>query len=247
MTMRIPSRLESGYLDYLPAIFRADGDADGPTFLGRFLLAFEQVLSGLDEVSLDDLNTGDPEDAGRVDRPGLEQILDGYVDPSQQVLAGVHRYFDPGPGQDRRTRAPEPFLPWLASWVALTLRGDWSPEEQRRFIAQIVPLYRLRGTRAGLAAMLATYAGAFAGPATGAAAGATPVQIYEFDQIPHYFQVELSLPERNPQELQRRQQVARAIIDQEKPAHTYYALRVRVPTMQIGRFSTVGVDTLLGS
>ena len=39
-----------------------------------------------------------------------------------------------------------------------------------------------------------------------------------------------------------------AIIDQEKPAHTFYAFRFRdVPTMQIGVHSTVGVDTVLGS
>jgi hypothetical protein len=47
---------------------------------------------------------------------------------------------------------------------------------------------------------------------------------------------------------ERRQRIAMAIIDQEKPAHTYYAFRFRdTPTMQIDFHSTIGVDTVLGS
>jgi hypothetical protein len=38
----------------------------------------------------------------------------------------------------------------------------------------------------------------------------------------------------------------RAIIDLERPAHTYYELITIVPTLQIGKFSTIGKDTLLG-
>ena len=33
--------------------------------------------------------------------------------------------------------------------------------------------------------------------------------------------------------LRRKQQIARAIIDQEKPAHTFYALQLAVPTMRL--------------
>ncbi len=51
----------------------------------------------------------------------------------------------------------------------------------------------------------------------------------------------------DPIAMEHKQRVARAIIDQEKPAHTYYDLEVEVPTMQIGVYSTVGVNTLLGT
>ena len=51
------------------------------------------------------------------------------------------------------------FLPWLSGWVALTLRADWSEATQRSFLQQIVPLYRLRGTRDGLQRMLTLYTG----------------------------------------------------------------------------------------
>lgn len=72
----------SSYLDYLPAIYREDLSADSTNFLGRFLLAFERILTGV----------GDPDD------PGFEEITDGIPKPDGTGwrLAGLHRYFDPG-------------------------------------------------------------------------------------------------------------------------------------------------------
>jgi phage tail-like protein len=169
----------SSYLDYLPAIFRQD------PFAGRFLLAFETVLSG----------------AGG--QAGLETTIGRIAD-----------YLDP-----QKTDAD--FLPWLASWVTLTLRADWDTQTQRDFIMRIVPLYQLRGTKAGLLQMLALYT-------------KSPVQIFDdFAGVPHFFEVQLTLSEADPALLQSKQQIARAIIDQEKPAHTFYALRIAVPTMRL--------------
>ncbi len=193
----------SSYLDYLPAIFRQD------PFVGRFLLAFETVLSG----------------AGGV--PGLETMISGLAD-----------YFDPA-----TTRAD--FLPWLASWVTLTLRADWDEQTRRSFIAQIVPLYRLRGTKEGLLRMLELYT-------------TEPVEIYDtFDNLPYFFEVRLTLSEADPALLQTKQQIARAIIDQEKPAHTFYAQQVAVPTMRLvtealherenAPLLILGENTLLGT
>jgi hypothetical protein len=56
----------------------------------------------------------------------------------------------------------------------------------------------------------------------------------------------IRLPTPEPEQLRRQRQVTTAIIDLEKPAHTYYELDVETPTLQIGVHSTVGVDTLLG-
>jgi phage tail-like protein len=189
------NRRVSSYLTYLPALFQPDS-----AFVGRFLLAFERILSGLSPLDADD-----PIPL----QPGLEEILDH-----------IQTYFIPGPGIAEGQRAPTDFLPWLASWVALSLREDWEEEEKRRFISRIAPLYQYRGTLQGLKELLQTY--------TGEAA-----TVYECDQPPHYFQVEMTLSEPTPERLRRKEKIARAIIDQEKPAHTVYALRILIPTMQI--------------
>ena len=208
------NRRVSNYLTYLPALFQQDSD-----FIGQFLLAFERILTGLHPQDADDPIP---------QQPGLEDILDR-----------IHTYFIPGPGTADGQRTPKDFLPWLSSWVALSLRDDWEEEEKRRFISRIVPLYQFRGTLRGLKELLETY--------TGEAA-----TIYECDQPPHYFQVEMTLSEPTPERLRRKEKIARAIIDQEKPAHTFYALRVLIPTMQIintdpQRGILVGHNTLLGA
>lgn len=206
----------SSYLAYLPALFHQDA------FMGRFLLAFERILSGL--------RPPDPQDPlGEQHQAGLEEIIDR-----------LHTYFNPGPGVTAATeRAPATFLSWLASWVALSLRDDWQPEEKRRFVSRVVSLYRKRGTKAGLQDILETYTGEEA-------------VIYEFDQPVHYFQVEMTLREQNADTLRRKEKIARAIIDQEKPAQSFYALRILVPTMQIINDPNkggilVGRNTLLGT
>jgi phage tail-like protein len=196
---------QSGYLDYLPAIFRQD------PFAGRFLLAFEEVLSG----------------SGAGGTAGLEN-----------VIATLARYFDPA-------TADREFLPWLSGWVSLTLRADWDEATQRDFIAKIVPLYRLRGTSAGMQQMLELYTG-------------KEVEVFDsFDALPYFFAVRLTLSVADPGLLQVKQEIARAIIDQEKPAHTYYALQVAVPTMRLVSRAlhdrtdwprlTLGQNTLLGT
>jgi phage tail-like protein len=197
----------SSYLQHLPAIFHQD------PFVGRFLLAFETVLSG----------------PGAAGQPGLETLVGRLAD-----------HFDP-------KTTPEEFLPWLASWVALSLRADWDTATKRDFIQEIVPLYRLRGTQAGLQRMLEIYT-------------RESVTIDDtFDDPPHFFQVKLTLSDADPDRLRRKQEIARAIVDQEKPAHTFYALRVAVPTMRlvslelqeqegdVPKLLVLGTNTLLGA
>lgn len=227
----------SSYLDYLPAIFQED-DA-GRRFLGRFLLAFEHVLTGL----------GDPLD------PGLEEVLDG-VAAGEVRRAGVERYFDPGVRpRGARTgeleRAPAEFLDWLSTWVALALRADVDEELQRDLIAKSVWLYRMRGTRRGLEELIRVYT----------RMGVTITEfraVFQLDVTsrldvdtilgggtPHYFHVRVLLPQATAAELRARRALLRAIIDAEKPAHTFYKLEIDFPTLQIEQTSTIDVDTLL--
>lgn len=211
----------SNYLQYLPGILQAE------PFLGRFLLAFERILTGL---------PNDPDHSDPLpQQPGLEEYIDR-----------IHTYFDPHPAQSGETpeslqakRTPDEFLPWLASWVALNLRDDWEPEVKRRFISQMVSLYRLRGTKAGLKRLLELYTN-------------EEVEIHEFDHLPHYFQVQMTLSASNPDLLRKKEEIARAILNQEKPAHTFYSLQILVPSMQIvNDFSQGGLilgrNTILGT
>jgi phage tail-like protein len=217
----------SSYLDYLPAIFREAAPGDEVPFIGLFLLAFEQLLTGL------------PDEDEPEKRPttGSKLSLEEKIDI-------IHQYFDP------RMTDPE-FLPWLSRWVALTLREDWTEAEKRRFIGQIVPLYRMRGTKQGLIRMLELYT-------------EMRVEINEFTEgplqvgmsavgedttlgyrQPHYFFVRMHIGKPDPVDIERKKQIAVEIIQQEKPAHTYFDYEFVIPTLQIGVQSTIGVDTLL--
>lgn len=179
----------SSYMGYLPALFHQD------PFIGRFLLAFEQIFKGLAGAV--------PDPVSGLGQPSLEETIDQ-----------VARYFDP-------MATDEEFLPWLSSWVALTLRADWDTATKRSFIQQIVPLYRLRGTKAGLQQMLELYT-------------RESVTIDDdFERPAHFFQVQLTLSEPDPDLLRHKQQIVQKIIEREKPAHTFYALQVAVPTMRL--------------
>ncbi|MDV2996747.1 MAG: hypothetical protein N4J56_006452 [Chroococcidiopsis sp. SAG 2025] len=192
------SKPTSNYLQYLPATLQTDWD------LGQFLLAFEQILSGLPtKPQIVEPDTTDSPDSP--DSPGLEASIDE-----------IHTYFDP-------KETPAEFLPWLASWVALSLREDWEETVKRNFIHGIVPLYQKRGTKDGLIEMLRLY---LVNPQE-------KISVYEFDPPAHYFQVELELTSQDLEAYRRKEKIARAIIEQEKPAHTFYALQIKMPTMRL--------------
>ncbi len=231
----------SRYLDYLPPIFQQEED----DFLGRFLLAFEHVLTGV----------------GEFENPGIEEILDGIWKDGSLELAGVHRYFTPGPrkeGDVRPTgtldaeRAPAEFLDWLAGWVALTLREDWDEEEKRRILNETVPAYRNRGTKASLEQVLAAYTERMQ---VTVSEFIFPFQVGEHSTVgvdtmigdfPHYFLVRVILKLAWVPDFPKKKEIIRAIIDREKPAHTVYDLQIELPTIQIGVTSEVGISTILG-
>jgi P2-related tail formation protein len=235
----------SGYLEYLPAVYQQDARPGAPNFMGRFLLGFEQILTGLGDASA----------------PALEEILDGIVEPEggKWRRGAFQRYFSPWPylpEQDRTGpaedfQAPREFLPWLAGWVALSLRADMDEQRQRDFIARAVPLYRHRGTRQALE----TFVGIHTRLGVTVNELDTPFQIgvhstLGMDTIldggaPYFFRVLIRVPVTDPAAIANYREIASAIIEMEKPAHTYYALDVETPTFQIGFHSTIGVDTLL--
>jgi phage tail-like protein len=168
------------------------------------------------------------------EHPGIEQLLDI-----------IHDYFDPA-------YCPKEFLDWLASWVALAVKQDWPEAAQRELIRRIVPLYSKRGTKEGLEEFLKIYAG----PGVSIYEFLSPFQIGVCSTIgedtipgggaPFFFMLKVILPEPDIELKAKKEATVRAIIDLEKPAHTYYELEVIIPTMQIGIHSTIGLDMLLG-
>jgi len=252
MTINERTGQASSLLNYLPAIFQEDSEANQPNFLGRFLLAFERIILGLGEVS------------SEVPQPGLEEILGGgnITDSSGTTqLAGVYRYFEPGANLSASQHTPSDFLPWLASWVALTLRDDWEENKKRLLIARAAQLYRLRGTKRGLEEALIIYTQT--GVQTTSDVGVqvnelnTPFQVGVHATIgkdtildggaPFFFWVQIVLPTANPERRRQQQEIVTAIVDLQKPAHTDYRRPITVvtPVFRIDVNSTVGIDTLL--
>ena len=77
---------------------------------------------------------------------------DGRVyQPLESTIDQLDRFFDP-------FRTDPRFLDWLARWVALELRPDWTTAEKRRMIARMVRAVKRVGLKAGLYDFLDIYA-----------------------------------------------------------------------------------------
>ena len=140
----------SRLLGYLPAIYQEREEEQGsgpqsPLFLARFLMAFESLFIGLSKSSRD-------ERADLLYQPGLE-VAGGAVSSKaarKPCLSGSQRYFNPGssraPDPEKiidYDQAPSEFLAWLAGWVALSLRDDWSDQHKRQLHRQRCPTLSL--------------------------------------------------------------------------------------------------------
>jgi phage tail-like protein len=216
-------------IDYLPAIYQEN------VLLQDFLSAFQDILLTQSE---------NPESSSKA----LETTIDR-----------IDSLFLPG-------QTPKAFLTWLADWVALTLREDWTETQKRQFLQQIVPLYQKRGTPIGLKEMLEIYVSF-----TSDSSNLSPenkVEILDFPEpflvgdedssrvgigtvvgeaFPYYFYVRISLSQLNALIIERIRIIVPAILNQEKPAHTYYSGLIQFPTLQVGVRSTIGIDTLIGT
>ncbi len=190
-------------------------------FISQFLLAFEKLLLINDEK----------------DRlcEGLEEKIDRLSD-----------YYNP-------EKTPEEFLSWLSDWTAFTMRSDLNVGQQRNFLANIIQRYHWRGTKKNLEELLKIFS---VGVPTVDEAASSGMQIGDQSTIgkniylgggsPHYFRITIELAKVTEKLLEREFEIIRALIELEKPSHTFYDLIVNHPTMQIGVSSTAGVNTILG-
>lgn len=85
----------------------------------------------------------------------LERFLSLFETVFQGIEAEIDqlfRHFDP-------ETAPPEFLPWLASWIGLSIDEDLRDEQIRRLIRRAPVLYSGKGTPAGLVEFLQIYTG----------------------------------------------------------------------------------------
>jgi phage tail-like protein len=164
-------------------------------------------------------------------------LFESFWGPIEQQIETLPFYVDP-------EFTPAQLLPWLATWVDLTLDERWPEEKRRRLLSMAVALYRKRGTRLGLQEYLEIYTGAKVRVTEhgahnfrlGAQARLGPGVALGTINKPHTFTVTAYLPPEpgeayaSPQEHARletqRRRMLEAIIEAEKPAHTSYTLRV---------------------
>ncbi len=163
-------------------------------------------------------------------------LFESFWRPIEAQIDNFPYYFDP-------EFTPTELLPWLATWVDLTLDERWPEEKRRRLLSSAVALYRMRGTRRGLQEYLEIYTGARVqisehgannftlGPHARLGLGVALGTL----NMPHTFTVTAFLPaaesagltstERARLDVERRRMIE-LIIEAEKPAHTSYNLRL---------------------
>jgi phage tail-like protein len=226
------------FRDYLPEVFRAD-EVNGVSFLSRFLQAFETLFEEL--------------------RAEIEGTRDGGSGGIPDLFSPD---LTPPPQFTNRPQPEFEYLNYLASWIALTLRREKDVSFNRAFFKAAIPLYPKRGTLPGIEALLRAWLkgelleaqpsepplliltdltrphtdvnavfqlGVTATLGVDTVLGEGPPFLFVADLI-----TDPTLPElRKPLGLDVFQRAARALLDAEKPAHTYYQLRVRAHTMQL--------------
>lgn len=218
-------------IEYLPETYRGSG---GP--LGDFLAPIEAMFDELRAAV-----TGAGDGTG-----GLPDLFDPAATPPAQL---------PYRGGD-----PFAFLDYLAGWLAIPLRPEKPVDWNRRYLRRAIELAAARGTVPGVEGLLRAWLQGdlleppgrellvltdLAAPLNGVDApfqlgvqSLLGVQTVLDEAPPHLFVADLvvdpTVPDlHNPVGLDALQQSARALLDAEKPADSYYQLRLRGRTMQL--------------
>lgn len=158
----------------------------------------------------------------------------------ERQIDHVVRYFDPGAISGE-------FLRWLATWLGVVTDGGW-PDDKLRILLQRAPdLYRARGTRSGLEAMIEILTGErpliveqfqlrCAAPAL------RPVYQRLYGADPYSFCVLLKPSSVGSED--DRQVVAR-LVEAEKPAHTAAGVTVLQPWIYLDMHTYLEINTFL--
>jgi len=176
---------------------------------------------------------------------GFLNIVQHTYDSVNRRIKSVHELFDP------RSTDPD-FLPWLASWLAITLNPDWTTLQRRKMLMAATQLFPDRGTSKAIREFVRIYVGAkveieenswpFQGFKIGvhSTVGDDTVILPPMN-LAHCFVVRLDKPASatNDDEIIKIHQ----IIQNQKPAHTSYFLAFsdEVETGTMGAFMAIGM------
>jgi len=216
-------------IDFLPAVFRQSQD------LQAFLTPFQAIFVRSESA---------PETSG--DAAAAQH-------PSRSLEDQIGRI----PSLLNPADTPEDFLSWLAQWASISLYPD--ARDRRRLVAQMIPLYRSRGTKEYVEQVLRLYVDGnvaveedeLPGMAVGVAArthvGLNPRP--GDDPFRFTVTVEFSTVPPGRHEGARLVALARRVIDLAKPAYTHYRLQHNLPERERGFVvsvrSRLGFDTVL--
>lgn len=197
-------------LNYLPAIYHDSED------LSHLLAVFEKILYEANE----------PDQLPKKPRRSLDDPI-----PIVNSIDSIAGLFD-------ADETPPDFLPWLSRWVALTLHEGLTVPRQRKLVAEIVPLYALRGTKRYLEKLLEY----FIPDQTEISIDDQRFRGFEIGKVyigidsrlgqdrPFWFRVEIKPsddaedPAQTIAEIAKNEKQIRRVIDLAKPAYTMYEL-----------------------
>ncbi len=247
----------STYLNYLPAVYQQP-EITGNTqysvaFLSHYLTIFEKIFSGIDDATLEgQKGIGEvlnPEVIGNLFYPRFSFLFpedQAFIPPlDTKALQEFAQYIPPLNLDSKKfNQWLANFINWLASWAALVLDQTWDVNKKRLVLAKIIPIYRSRGTLAGLQQLLdlSIEQGSIISVAIKNAPPVPPlkidINIVLYDtytpgnpiiagQRPWLFMVDITPNSDASQEnIITITQKALAIIDQYKPEFSYYQVNI---------------------
>ncbi len=182
-------------------------------------------------------------------------VFEHMFDSVEKNLNDGWRFYDPH-------ASPVDFLDWLSQWTAFTLDLDWPEAQKRALVKRAVDLYRIRGTKRGLALFLMLFTGhepdiaentwpfkGFRIEADGAEQGARIALdsvILPPVELAHCFVV--TMPIRFEDVTAEAVIRIHQIIQMEKPAHTQYYLRFAEEKgdVELREFFSIGLRSGIG-
>ena len=224
ITARVRPEASGGYLLERASLVNADGAAVSQQGLQILIRRYAESLRYMPEIFQREDFTN-----------RFLMLLESFWKPMTQQINQIDTYFDPH-------LAPPEFVSWLGSWFGLALEDDLSDDRKRNLVAEIAPIYALKGTQQALEIFLNMYTG-----------GVVEIDEYRDENFTlgddtflgyqialgdqnrsHSFDIRLQIPadrfkNRKNKKLARQQYQRRieTLIDNYKPAQTVYNLEIQ--------------------